>query len=136
MANFTPKIEYTEINTGTPKTITFGNPPEGDPYNEEYKHRSTVTNSNNGMRQTAHNNVRKSYNLDFIFQSETVKNSMVDFINNHAMRGGKFNYFPHSDEVTSEEMEIEGKAFKLSRPIPNGSGDFEYDFKFKISRVI
>lgn len=135
--NFIPKIEYTELGTGTPKTITFGNPPEGDPFGEEYKHSSTVTTSNNGQRQTQHNNVRKMYSLEFIFQTEAVKDAMVDFINNHAMRGGKFNYFIHSDEVTSEEMEIEGKSFKLKRPIPAATvGEFEYDFKFKISRVI
>lgn len=135
--NFTPKIEYIEINTGTPKTITFDNPPEGDPLREEYRHSKTVTNSNNGQRQTAHNYARKEYDLEFIFQSEAVKDAMLDFINNHAMLGGKFNYFIHSDEVEYEEMELEGRSFKLKRPIPAATlGEFEYDFKFKISRVI
>jgi len=62
---------------------------------------------------------------------------MLDFINNHAQLGGKFNYFAHSDEVTFEVMEVEGKTFKLKRPIPAATvGEFEYDFKFKISRVL
>jgi len=118
MANFIPKIEYIELNTLTPKSITFDSPPEGDPIGESYKHSSTVTSSNNGQRQTAHNYVRKIYDIDFIFQSKEIKEAMVDFVNNHAARGGKFNYFIHSDEVEYEEMELEGKGFKLSRPIP------------------
>lgn len=136
MANFIPKIEYIELNTGTPKTIIFDSPPEGDPLRENYTYSRTVTTSNNGTKQTAFNYARKEYTLEFLFQSESVKNSMVDFINNHAIRGGKFNYFIHSDEVDSEEMELEGRRFKLSRPIPNGSGDFEYDFQVQFSRVI
>jgi len=135
--NFIPKIEYIELNTLIPKTITFDSPPEGDPLNEEYKHSSTVTTSNNGMRQTQHNYTTKLYSLDFLFQSEIVKNKVLDFINNHAMKGGKFNYFIHSDEATSEIMQIEGKGIKLKRPIPSGVvGEFEYDFKLKISKVL
>lgn len=135
--NFTPKIEYIELGTLTAKSVIFANPPEGDPFNETFKHSSTVTTSNNGQRQTAHNNVRKQYELEFIFQSEAIKITFVDFLNNHAMRGGKFNYFVHNDEAEFEEFEIEGKSFKLSRPIPSAVlGEFEYDFKFKISRVV
>lgn len=136
MANFIPKIEYIELNTLTPKAITFGSPPEGDPLGESFKHSSTVTTSNNGTRQTAHNYIRKIYSIEFIFQTTAVKAAFEDFLNNHAFKGGKFNYFIHSDEVEYEEMEIEGKSVKFSRPIPNGAGDFEYDFQFKMSRVL
>ena len=136
MANFIPKIEYIELNTLTPKSITFDSPPEGDPLGERFKHSSTVTTSNNGSRQTAHNYIRKEYDIEFIFQSDTVKAAFEDFLNNHAYRGGKFNYFIHNDEVDFEEMGIEGKSVKFRRPIPNGAGDFEYDFQFKMSRVI
>lgn len=136
MANFIPKIEYIELNTLTPKSVNFDTPPEGDPFGESYKHSSTVTTSNNGQRQTQHNYVRKMYDLEFIFVSETIKDAMVDFINNHAAKGGKFNYFVHNDELASEEMELDGKGFKLKRPIPAAGETFEYDFKFKISRAI
>lgn len=136
MANFIPKIEYVEINTGTPKTIIFDSPPEGDPLNEEHSHSSTVTKSNNGTRQYAYNYGEKAYDLEFIFQSQAVADAVIDFFDNHAVRGGKFNYFVHSDEVEYEEMEIEGKKLKIKRPIPNGVGDFEYDFKLSFTRVI
>lgn len=136
MSNFIPKIEYIELNTGTPKTITFDSPPEGDPLSESYEHSSTITTSNNGTRQTAHNYVRKEYSIEFLFQSQAVKDAMIDFVNNHAARGGQFSYFIHSDEVEFEVMEFDGKSLELGRPICNGSGDFEYDFKFKISRVV
>ena len=136
MANFIPKIEYTEINTGASKSVNFTTPPEGDPFDEEFSANSTVTTSNNGQRQTAHNYNKKKYDLEFIFQSKAVKDAMQDFFINHAVKGGKFNYFIHNDEVEFEEFEIEGKKIKFDRPIPDDSGDFEYNFKFSISRVI
>jgi len=133
--NWIPKIEYTELLTGTPKVITFESPPESDPFNEQYKVSSTVTTSNSGAKQTAFNYIRKEYSLEFIFQSETVKNAVEDFFKNHAVRGGKFNYFPSSDEVDFEEFELDGKNISFSRPIPNGTGDFEYNFRMKFSRL-
>lgn len=136
MANYIPKIEYTEINTNIVKTITFSDPPEGDPLNEEFKHSSTVTTSSNGQRQTAHRYYRKSYEVEFLFQNETIKKQVEDFFNLHASRGGKFKYFIHSDETEFEVMEIDGKKIDFGRPIPDGSGGFEYDFKLKMSRVV
>ena len=136
MANFIPKIEYIELNTLTPKSITFNSPPEDEPLNEEYSTSSTVTTSNNGQRQYQFNHIRKSYELEFLYQPQSVKDALLDFFLNHAVKGGKFNYFIHSDEVTSEEMEIDGKVIGLDRPIPDGAGDFEYNFKLKISRVV
>lgn len=135
--NFIPKIEYVERLTGTPKSITFDSPPEGDPFGESYTYSTVETVTNNGTTQTQFNYAKKSYSLNFLFQSESVKDAMLDFINNHAIYGGKFNYFPSSDEVDSEEMELDGKSFKLKRPIPAATlGQFEYDFSLTISRVI
>lgn len=135
--NFIPKIEYVERITGTPKTITFANPPEGDPFNESYSYSTVETTSNNGTTQTQFNYKKKAYKLDFIFQSEAIKNSMLDFINNHAAYGAKFDYYPSSDEVDFETFELDGKSFSLKRPIPAATaGEFEYDFSFTISRVV
>lgn len=134
--NWIPKITYTEINTGLAKEFIFDSPPEGDPFNEEYKHKTTVTTSSNGTNQTQYNYGKKVYSLEFIFQSEITKEAVKDFFNNHAIRGGKFNYYPSSDEATYETFEIEGKGVSFKRPIPNGVGGFEYDFKIKMSRTI
>lgn len=136
--NFIPKIEYIELGTLTPKTITFDSPPNEDPFNEEYSVDATITKSNNGRRQTQFNYIEKSYTLEFIFQSETVKAAILDFYNNHALRGGAFNYFPSNDELDSEEFYLSDRGLELARPIPVGdfSGQFEYDFKIKIERVI
>jgi hypothetical protein len=136
--NFIPKIEYIELGSLTPKTITFDSPPNEDPFNEEYAVDATITKSNNGRRQTQFNYIEKSYTLEFIFQSETVKAAILDFYNNHALRGGAFNYFPSSDELDNEEFYLADRGLELDRPIPVGdfSGQFEYDFKIKIERVI
>jgi len=62
---------------------------------------------------------------------------MIDFVNNHAAYGAKFDYYPSNDEVTFETFELDGKAFSLKRPIPAATlGEFEYDFSIKISKVI
>ena len=135
--NFIPKIEYLERITGNAKSISFTSPPEGDPFGESYAHSTVETVSNNGTTQTQFNYTRKMYSLKFIFQSETVKNALLDFINNHAAYGAKFNYFPSNDEVDFEVFELDGKGFTLARPIPSGVvGEFEYDFSLKISKVI
>lgn len=135
--NFIPKIEYVERITGTPKTINFANPPEGDPFNESYSYSTVETTTNNGTTQTQFNYKKKTYSLEFIFQSEAIKNAVLDFVNNHAAYGAKFNYFPSSDEAAFETFELEGKGFSLKRPIPAATlGEFEYDFKLTISRVV
>jgi len=136
--NFIPKIEYIELGTGVPKTITFNSPPEADPFNEEYTPSITKTKSNNGRTQVQFNYMEKLYSLEFIFQSEAVKDAVLDFYNNHAIRGGKFNYYPSSDEVDYETFYLNTRGFTLGRPIPTGdfSGSFEYDFKLKFERVL
>lgn len=136
--NFIPKIEYIELGTGIPKTITFDSPPEADPFNEEYKPSITKTKSNNGRTQVQFNYMEKLYSLEFIFQSETVKDAVLDFYNNHAIRGGKFDYYPSNDELDYETFSLNTRGFTLGRPIPTGdfSGQFEYDFKLKFERVI
>ena len=135
MANFIPKITYVELGTGTPKSFTFDSVPDGDPVRSKTNHNVKHTRSTNGTRQS-----QFTYNIEretkqFTFQSETLKDKMQDFIDNHASRGGDFKYFVHSDEVEFEVFEYPDRSFKLGRPIPNGAGDFEYDFKFNIERV-
>ena len=136
--NFIPKIEYIELGTGIAKTITFDSPPNEDPFNEEYLPNVTKTKSNNGRTQVQYNYMEKKYSLEFVFQSEAVKDAVLDWYLNHAIRGAKFNYFPSSDEVDFEEFHLASRGLALSRPIPVGdfSGQFEYDFKLDFERVI
>ena len=136
MANFIPKITYNELNTETPKEITFNQPPEGDPFGETHRNVVKHKRSSSGVRQTQFQYSLKQYDIEFIFETETVKDQMLDFINNHAARGGQFEYFPSSDEIDSETFEYSQESFKLGRPIPDvGGTDFQYDFKFKIEKV-
>lgn len=137
MSNFIPKIEYIELFTGTPKTVQFDNEPEGDPIGESYRASQSSKRSSGGKRQTQHNYNLKSSRIEFIFQSETVKAAMDDFILNHANKGGDFNYFIHSDEIEFELYELSIKSYSPKRPIPSAVlGEFEYDFKFTMERVI
>jgi hypothetical protein len=135
--NFIPKIEYTELVSGTPKTFTFENPPEGDPIGETNKAVQKSKRSTGGVRATQFNYSLLQYKLEFLFQSETLKTAFDDFWLNHASRGGAFNYFIHSDEVEFESFELDIKTYSPKRPIPSGVvGEFEYDFKFTIERVL
>ena len=135
--NFLPKITYTELNTGTPKEFTFNSPPESDPLGESYKAIQKARRSSGGKRQVQHNYNLKSYNIEFIFQPEALKDSFDDFWLNHASRGGSFNYYIHSDEVEFEVMELVIGSYKPKRPIPAATvGEFEYDFKFRIEKVV
>ncbi len=135
--NFIPKIEYIELVTGTPKTVTFDSPPEGDPLNERYKAVQNTKRSSGGVRQTQHNYNLKQYKLTFIFQTEATKDAFDDFYLNHASRGGTFNYFISSDEPDFETMELVIGSYSPKRPIPAAVlGEFEYDFVFSIERVV
>lgn len=136
MASYIPKIEYTELNTGTPKSFTFDSPPEGDPFGERLNVVSRAKRSSGGERQVQWNYNLKQYRLRFIFQSQTLKDSFEDFIKNHAGRGGSFNYFPSEDELDFETFEMQSTNFQFSRPVPTGvSGVFEYDLRFTIEKV-
>jgi len=135
--NFIPKITYTELGTGTPKTITFDSPPEGDPFGESFKPVQSSKRSSGGKRQTQFSYNLQRYSIQFLFQSETVKDAFQDFYLNHASRGGDFEYFESSDEVASTTFELVITSLSLSRPIPSATlGEFEYDFSFKIERVV
>lgn len=135
--NFLPKIEYTEIDSGTPKSFTFDSPPEGDPIGEKYRPSQRSKRSTAGVRQTQFNYMLKQYKLEFIFQSQITKDAFDDFYLNHASKGGEFNYFIHSDEVEFELFELDIRTYSPKRPIPAATvGEFEYDFNFTIERVI
>lgn len=137
MANFIPKIEYTELTTGTPKVLTFDSPPEGDPFREELRVNQRSKRSNSGVKQVQFNYAERRYTLNFTFQSETVKAAFEDFYLNHAARGGSFNYFESSDEVAFDTFELRISSVRFSRPIPAATlGEFEYDFRFSIERVL
>ena len=137
MANFIPKIEYVELGTGTPKTVQFDSPPEGDPFRERLRINQRSRRSTSGVRQTQFNYSEQRYTLNFTFQSETVKAAFEDFYLNHAGRGGSFNYFESSDEVAFLTFELRIGDVQFSRPIPSATlGEFEYDFRFNVERVL
>jgi len=134
--NFIPKIEYNQRGTGTPLVLTFDSPPEGDPFGESYKDSKVVTRSNNGTPQTQFNHTLKSFSLEFIFQSESVKDDLLTF-RETAKYGTSFKYFPSNDEAEFEVFTLEGRGIDLGRPIPAAVvGEFEYDFKLSMSRVL
>ena len=135
--NWIPKIEYTELNTGVNKSFTFDSSPEGDPFSEEIKSNSKLTTSNDGTQQVQFNYVYENISLEFTFQSEATKQAVEDWFKNHAIRLGKFKYYPSNDEPDFREYTLEQKGIKFSRPIPTGTaGVFEYDFKLKFRRVL
>lgn len=137
MSNFIPKIEYIELYTNTPKTFTFDNPPEKDPFNEDIKGVYKESVSSNGNFQRQFNYIEQTFDLDFRFQSSVVTAAMDDFIKNHAMRGGVFKYYPSSDEGEYEIYRLDTTSYKKQRPIfESGGPEFEYHFKFSIVRTI
>jgi hypothetical protein len=137
MASFIPMIQYIELYTNLAKVITFDSPPEKDPMSEEIKgvYKETVSSSGNYQRQFNYN--EQSYDLAFKYQSSATMLKVDDFIKNHALRGGVFDYYISSDELDHEQFRLETNSFKKERPLFEGSGpEFEYNFKFSIVRTI
>ena len=135
--NWLPKIVYIEHQTAIAKTIQFTSPPEGDPLSEKFSHKTTKTTSSNGQTQVQYNYGEQTYSLKFLFQTEITKGLLVEFFNKHAVRGAKFDYYISSDEIDFQVFEIDQKKLDISRPIPSCiEGEFEYDFKIALRRVL
>lgn len=135
--NFIPKIEYVELNTGTPKTVLFDSPPDGDPIGERNRANQRSARSTGGVKQTQWNYNTQEYRLEFIFQSQTVKDAFDDFWFNHASRGGEFDYYESSDEVDFNTFTLASNGYDPRRPIPAATlGEFEYDFRITMERVV
>jgi hypothetical protein len=134
--NFIPKIEYTERITSTLKTVTFSSPPEGDPFGESVEDNVRITKTNDGTRQTQFNYTEAKLDIEFIFQTQAVYDAFKLFIKEHARYGRTFKYYPSSDEVEFEEYYLDVKKVSYKKPIPSATlGEFEHDFKFRLSRV-
>jgi len=136
MANFIPKIEYTEKFTGIARVIEFYFPPDADPVQEELRISSVVTRSNNGTIQTQFNNIRESQTHNFIFASKALTDQVRDMIVNHCALGGSVNYFESKDEVDFIEVKYTEKRIRFQRDLADGNGDFLYRFKLKFERKI
>lgn len=137
MANFIPKIEYTELYSLANKSFTFDSPPEKDPFKEEIKgvFKETVSTSGNYQRQWNYN--LQTCDLEFKYQSVTLMNAFDDFVLKHGLRGGSFKYYPHSDDTYYEIFRLESDSIKKERPLFDDSGsDFLYSFKFSIIRTM
>ena len=102
MANWIPKIVYTEVISGTGKTITFDSPPDGDPLNERESAKFTQNRSASGRAVTQFNYSLSRYDLNFKFQSQTVLDKVRDFVRDHSFHGADFKYYIHSDEADYE----------------------------------
>lgn len=136
VANFIPKIEYTEKFTGIAKVIEFDFPPDADPNQEELRISSVVSRSNNGTVQTQFNHIKEEQKHNFIFVSKTITDQVRDMIVNHASLGGVVNYFESKDEVDFIEVRYTEKRIKFQRDLADGNGDFLYRFNLKFERKI
>lgn len=135
--NWTPKIEYTDMATGTIKQFTFDFPPSGDPFSEVVDHDVKQTVSNNGQRQYQYNFGRQIFAVSFQFQSQSVKSDFEYFFNKHGVKGGKFKYYPSSDDTQYFDVELDIDSIKYERIIPgNTPGTFLFDLAFKFSRIL
>ena len=134
--NWIPKLLYTPLAGGGEVTITFDSQPEQDPLGEEIIGNRKVTRSSDGTSQTQWNYNMQKYKLTFLYQSDTVKNALDTFFKNEAFKGNTFKWYPSSDESDFETFRFIGGSFKPFRAIPDGSGDFEYNFDFEIERVL
>ena len=133
--NFIPKISYYELYTEIPKEFAFSSQPEKDPFNEEYKgdYKETVSPTGNYQRQF--NYIKKTYDLNFTFQTKAVMDAFDSFAQSTGLKGRAFRYYPSSDETAYEVFRLESDTIKKKRPVFAGT-DFEYDFSFSLVRAL
>lgn len=135
MANYVPKIEYTDIQTGTPVSFTFSHPPANDPFNERIITDARSTRSTNGTMQTQFNYNIERFQINYQFESLATKTAVEQMIVSHTSRGGTINYFPSSDEVDFFTVDVVDRQIGFARPAPEGA-DFTYDFRLTMERVL
>jgi len=136
MANFIPKIVYTPILGGSDVTITFTYPPEKDPFSETQALIVKTTRSSNGTKQTQYNYKMEQFEMKFKLVSKTIMDLVRTFIVDHAARGGSFKYYIHSDVASYNTYDYVKNSFSINRTITDRAGDFFYDFKFQMERVV
>lgn len=135
--NYIPKITYTELGTGTPRTITFNTPPEGDPLGEQIKGDVKTTETSNGNFQTQWNRNEEIFNLSFKLETLAIKTAVELFFKKHALKGGVFNYYKSNDETDYKVYRMVSTSIKFIRAVANSSdNDFFYNFNFNLKRTI
>jgi len=136
MANWISKISYIQLTTGSSKSFTFSSAPESDPLGEKLSGVMKKNQSSDGTEQVQWSYNKEQIAVKFLFQTSAIKDSFEEFLLTHGFRGGVFNYYIHSDESEYDTYRLIDKSVKFDRPIPDGSGDFEYNFGFKMERVL
>ncbi len=135
MANFVPKIEYTP-DGGSPTTITFDLPPEEDNLNQDTRGANRRTISNNGTVQVQNNYEEDRFQVNFVFLSQALVDSLRTFMETHALKGEEFKYFEHSDEVEFFTVTLQNFEFRPRRLAPDGAGGFIHDLRITMRRTL
>lgn len=134
MANFIPKIKYDATYS---TTIQFVYQPEGDPWNEVVKTIGTRTTSASGVIQYNQTYLEKTFKVRLRFVSSSLKSSFDTFFQTWASLKNDFQYYPHSDTSTGMvTVTLEDEAIEYKRILPDGSGDFLYEFDFTMRLVV
>jgi len=138
MANSIPKIVY---NAGAGDvTIQFQYPPQGLDYvGKTIKFIGQVSESSNGNYQTSDNYTEDERTLRFRQVKESIKNQLETFMLTFAGSKRKtFKYFVDSDEVSFIQVQMSRgqTSFRPKRTGWNSAGDFTYEIKFKMRRVL
>ncbi len=129
--NHIPKIEYGV----SPTTITFDYPPRGfDTLGERYRPAQKVSVSKSGIEQTLSNHISKEFTVKFSMLSSTIYTALKTFLEDHAIEGNNFKYYPHATEAGYFTVTLtkSGRRQKFKRTT---SSD-KYRFNLKMRYVL
>ena len=115
--------------------IDFDFPPnEFDVFGDTRKYVGKVSVSANGKYQTSFNYTEEDRKLNFRFVTQTIKDLLVSFMDNHGGLGREFRYYNDKDVADYESYKIEKGNRKL-RPARKFAQDL-YTIKLRMRRVI
>jgi hypothetical protein len=132
--NYVPKLIYTHPVDGS-TTITLTLPPEGDFFPEDKLGVGKLSKSNNGTKQFQYNYTEERNKIQLTFLTETEITALRKLYEDHALKGGSFDYYESEDEVTFITVTLRDKKFNPRRLVKETTG-FIYDLVLDIERTI
>lgn len=134
MANFIPRIKYDATYS---TTIAFDYPPEGDPWGETERTIGTRTTSASGVIQYNQTYLEKIFKVKLRMVSSTDVTAFKTFFESWASLKKDFKWYPHTDVDTGMiVVTLEDEAIEYKRILPDGSGDFLYEFGFSMRLIV
>lgn len=127
--------------TGNNVTLAFGweiefDYPPIEPSGELYETKATVSESLSGVRQVAVSYVEANRKLKFSFLSPAIFALVQDFLEDHALHGNAFRYYPDKTLSSYTSYELDSLKVDPKKIAPRGVDTYVWEVPLTFRRVL